>query len=116
MPIVTITNSADPKGLRGFHAESGYVELAPGQTVEDVEISAAELKSAEGTGYFTFGEVSDDAAPADDLDRSVPGAPAGDGLDDLSDEVLLDTVKALGKTPPDGASREELLALARAEG
>lgn len=61
-------------GIRGFNAESGLVEIAPGQTAEDVEISDAELKSSGRTGWFEIDGSTDapDTGPADDLDATVP--------------------------------------------
>lgn len=50
---VTVTNTA--KGARGIHTTSGLVMLEAGQTAEDLEVTDAELKSAEEAGYFEFG-------------------------------------------------------------
>jgi len=58
-----ITNTQ--KGPRGLNAVSGQVLVDPGQTV-DVELSAAELKIAKGTNWFTIEEVEPPAEkPAD---------------------------------------------------
>lgn len=60
MTKTTVRNTT--KGYRGFHAVDGYVELAPGETRADVELSDAERKSADGTGYFEFGAAAKAAA------------------------------------------------------
>lgn len=67
----SVTNTAP--GLRGLHTPAGFVELEPGETRE-VELTAAEFKSAESTGHFDFGGAKApvaDAEPADDLDTTV---------------------------------------------
>lgn len=48
----SITNSE--AGPRGFWQGDNLVLVEPGQTAEDVELSAEELKQAKATGYFTF--------------------------------------------------------------
>jgi hypothetical protein len=61
-------------GIRGFNAESGLVEIAPGQTAEGVEISDAELRSSARTGWFEIDGSTDepDTGPVDDIDTTVP--------------------------------------------
>lgn len=59
MTKVTVRNTSP--GFRGLNTETGYVELPAGGSAE-VELSAAERKSAEKAGYFEFGG----SAPADD--------------------------------------------------
>lgn len=60
-------------GIRGFNAVDGLVEIAPGQTAENVEISDAELRSSGRTGWFEIDGSTDapDLGPADDLDTTV---------------------------------------------
>lgn len=61
-------------GIRGFNAESGLVEIAPGTTAEGVEISDAELRSSARTGWFEIDGSTDapETGPVDDLDTTVP--------------------------------------------
>lgn len=61
-------------GIRGFNAESGLVEIAPGTTAENVEISDAELRSSARTGWFEIDGSTEapEEGPADDLDTTVP--------------------------------------------
>lgn len=66
-------------GIRGLNLVSGYRDLAPGEFIESVELSAAEHKSAESTGYFEFGSKAKSAAKAEaaattgaDLPNNVP--------------------------------------------
>lgn len=61
-------------GIRGFHSTSGLIEIAPGQTAENVEISDAELRSSARTGWFEIDGSTDapEEGPADDLDTTVP--------------------------------------------
>lgn len=72
----TVRNSA--QGPRGLHTVAGYVELAPGQTLENVEIDDGEHKSAESTGYFEFGAKAKAAAKADAV--AAAGNTTGDDL------------------------------------
>lgn len=59
----TVRNTSG--GYRGLNTVGGgYVELSPGQTVEGVDLSDAELASAKDAGYFEFGGKA--TAPADD--------------------------------------------------
>jgi hypothetical protein len=63
-------------GIRGFHSVDGLVEIAPGQTAEDIEINAAEYASMKRTGWFDVDGKPDEAdegdkAPADDLDKTI---------------------------------------------
>lgn len=50
----TVRNIAP--GPRGINAVSGYVEIAPGQSITDLELTEAEFESAKGTGHFEFGK------------------------------------------------------------
>lgn len=59
-----ITNTQ--KGPRGLNAVDGPVLVDPGQTV-DVELSAAELKVAKATGWFTIEEVEPPAPKSEDM-------------------------------------------------
>lgn len=58
-------------GIRGLNAVTGYTELAPGETREGVELTAAEFKSARSTGYFDFGDAPEPEETTDDLDTTV---------------------------------------------
>lgn len=108
------------KGIRGLNTQAGYRDLAPGELATDIELSEAERKSAERTGYFEFGakakaEPKPDAEVApvvpDDIAAIVPPA---DDLDNMSDADLRATVTAItGKAPGPNTSREKLLAAAR---
>jgi hypothetical protein len=51
-------------GPRGLNAIGGQVLVDPGQTV-DVELSAAELKVAQATGWFSIEEIEPPAKPED---------------------------------------------------
>lgn len=65
-------------GIRGLNLVDGYRDLAPGEFLESVELTAAELKSAESTGYFEFGKKAATAPPppppgaAEPLPNNVP--------------------------------------------
>lgn len=63
-------------GIRGFNSVDGLVELLPGGTAKDVEMTDAELRSSSRTGWFEIDGSTDaadlDLAPADDLDTTVP--------------------------------------------
>jgi hypothetical protein len=53
------------RGARGFYnAAGGLVMLEPGQTVDSVEVSGSEVKSATATG-LKFTQVGGDPEPAD---------------------------------------------------
>jgi hypothetical protein len=69
---VTVRNTA--RGVRGLNAVEGYREFEPGQGGE-VTLTAAERKSAESTGYFTFGADAKDAEPTGDPAK-LPGTHA----------------------------------------
>lgn len=88
-------------GIRGFNAESGLVEIAPGQTAEGVEISDAELKSSARTGWFEIDGSTDapDTGPADDLDTTVPK------LRDIAKAEGVDLSGLTGKADIQGAIR-----------
>lgn len=74
-------------GFRGLNAVDGYVELAPGETREGVDIEAAELASAKRTGYFAFDGAADEAEEADE---------GGKALDKMSKAELEATATAEG--------------------
>jgi len=62
----TVKNIA--KGPRGLHAKSGLVMLEPGETRTDLDISPAELASAQESGYFEIaGKLSTEAKKTADL-------------------------------------------------
>jgi hypothetical protein len=88
----SITNSG--VGPRGFWQGENLVLVEPDQTIEDVELSADELKQAKATGYFTF-----DGGKAD---KRLPGL-TGKSKDQLiaiarDEEVVL----------PDTATAEQI--------
>lgn len=59
-------------GIRGFYATTGLVELEKGASAEGVEISDAELRSAQGTGWFEIdGSTDAPEADGDDLETTV---------------------------------------------
>jgi hypothetical protein len=61
-------------GIRGFNSVDGLVEIAPGTTAENVEISDGELRSSARTGWFEIDGSTDapETGPVDDLDTTVP--------------------------------------------
>ena len=65
----TVRNTTN--GYRGLNAVSGYVELNPGETRENVEMTDAEYKNAVGTNYFAFGSDAT-AAGADGEGDDLP--------------------------------------------
>ncbi len=104
------------KGIRGLNTEAGYRDLAPGELATDIELSDAERKSAERTGYFEFGSKAK-AAPAPDaepdaLPRNAPklkklardeGIDVGEAksVDDLTAAIEAGrAAKAAGGIPP----------------
>lgn len=104
---ITVRNVAP--GSRGLHLVEGFRDLEPNELLEGVEITEGELASAESTGHFAFGK----AAKADD---QADAAASSIDLDALDDETLASTVAAItGKPAPAGATRDELLALARGD-
>ena len=75
---ITVTNAAP--GIRGFNAVQGLIELAPGQTVEGVEVPEGEVPVMERTGWFTLNsgggghgdpDKPQQRAAGDDLDTTV---------------------------------------------
>lgn len=55
------------QGPRGLNTKNGPVLLDPKQSIDDLDISEAELKVSKGTGWFEFeGELAD---AGDKLDR-----------------------------------------------
>lgn len=58
-------------GIRGFNAVAGLVEIAPGQTAKDIDVTDAEVASSARTGWFEI-DGSTDAPDADDLETTVP--------------------------------------------
>lgn len=80
MAKYTVTNNAPgPRGLNTGENGAGYLELAPGQTVENVVLNDAEHASADEAGYFTFGGKVADPAKAPAAPKA-PGDTDGDGL------------------------------------
>lgn len=57
-------------GIRGVNAVGGLVEIGPGQTATDVEMTDAELRSSGHTGWFEIDDAPEEG-PADDLDTTV---------------------------------------------
>lgn len=75
MAKYTVRNiAAGPRGLNTGAKGEQYAELAPGQTLHDVELSDAEHASAERTGNFQFG------AKAKAAEKQDAAAAAGEGL------------------------------------
>jgi len=70
----TVRNTAP--GPRGLHAAQGYIELAPGQTLSDVEMDDHEYESAKGTGNFHFDTAAKRDAKADQAATSGEGLPS----------------------------------------
>lgn len=85
-------------GIRGFYATTGLVELAKGATAEGVEISDAELRSAQRTGWFEIDGSTD--APSDEEAGPNADLAAADGkkLDEIAkaEGVDLSTVTGTG--------------------
>jgi hypothetical protein len=69
----TVRNTAP--GPRGLNTVDGYRELAPGETLTGVELSEAEFKSADKTGYFHFDSAAKRDAKADEAPGSGEGLP-----------------------------------------
>lgn len=72
----TVRNTAQgPRGLNAGPKGENYLELAPGQTLHDVELSDAEHASAERTGAFQFGAKAKAAEKADQAAATGEGLP-----------------------------------------
>lgn len=72
----TVRNIAQgPRGLNAGPKGENYIELAPGQTLHDVELSDAEHASADGTGAFQFGAKAKAAEKVDAAASSGEGLP-----------------------------------------
>lgn len=71
MATTSVKNTA--RGMRGLHTTTGLVMLDVGEVREDLELSTAERKSAESTGYFEFGAKAE-AEPAD-AETDADGLP-----------------------------------------
>lgn len=75
-------------GPRGVHSTTGEVTIEAGRTV-DVELSDAERKSAEGTGYFEFDGESAASEPSlldgsvDDIEAEIANIDDPDEIDRL---------------------------------
>ncbi|GAA2817202.1 hypothetical protein EDC40_103652 [Aminobacter aminovorans] len=67
-----VTNTQ--QGPRGINAVGGAVLIEPGQSV-DVEVSEAELKVAEATGWFSFEGKAKTVAKAKAVATSDDSAP-----------------------------------------
>lgn len=52
------------QGPKSVNTTSGTATLEPGEARDDIELSAAELTSAEGTGWFAFARVEVSAGTA----------------------------------------------------
>lgn len=108
------------KGIRGLNTLAGYRDLAPGELATGIELSDAERKSAESTGYFEFGKAAKAEPKPEPVVEPVEPSPvetvrAADDLDAMSDADLRVTVEAItGKKPGPNTSREKLLEMARA--
>lgn len=96
MATTSVKNTA--RGMRGLHTTTGLVMLDVGEVREDLELSAAERKSAESTGYFEFGakaEAEPESGPRTDPDDTTAE------LDKRSIAELKDIAKAEGVTLPE---------------
>jgi len=118
------------RGVRGLNTTGGYRDLEPGELAEGVELTEAEYRNAESTGYFEFGSAAkaepEQPEPTESVDnptdQAAPSTP-GDDLDRMSTDDLVPTVHALtGKAPPekkrgesDDDYRARLLKLARGQ-
>jgi hypothetical protein len=63
-------------GIRGLNTVSGYRDLAPGETAENVELTTAEYESAKRTNYFAFGADAEAAAGEGGEGDALPGTHA----------------------------------------
>jgi len=67
------------RGIRGVNTVDGPLDIEPGATVDDVELSDGEYRVAKRTGWFEFGDESggggsgdpDGGKSADDLDTTI---------------------------------------------
>lgn len=112
----TVRNTAPgPRGLNAGPKGENYLELAPGQTLHDVELSEAEHASAERTGAFQFGAKAKAAEKADQAADSGEGLPnnmpklkgiaKAEGVDLSGKTTVAEIQKAIldaraAKTPP----------------
>lgn len=93
----TVRNTAQgPRGLNAGPDGLQYLELAPGQTLTDVELSDAEHKSAERTGNFQFGAAAKAAAKQDAAAVSGEGLP--NNMPKLKGIAKTEGVDLTGKT------------------
>lgn len=76
------------RGIRGLNTVNGYRDLAPGEMVESVELTEAEHRNAETTGYFEFGDSGGGG-------RGDPDKPKADDADDL--DTTMDGLEAIAK-------------------
>lgn len=121
-------SDGEAAGLADYFTTDGKAPAAPdGDSDSNLsDNSVAELEAiaaAEGvdvaaiTGTGANGRVlKSDIVAAIEAKRAAPAAPEGDALDDMSDDDLRGTVKAItGEDAPEGADRDALLALARGQ-
>lgn len=96
---ISFKNNSD--GPRGVHGVNGIVMIDPGKSAE-VEVTEAEFRSAQGTGYFGEGEAAAEPGP---LDMSIDDLTAH-----LSEIEDADEVEALIEAETAGKSRKGALA------
>lgn len=77
-------------GPRGINTTSGPVLVEPGQTV-DVDVSAAELKVAKATGWFSF--AGKDSAKSDEFQGKSAADTGREDLKKQADELGIDYAK-----------------------
>ena len=120
-------------GIRGLNTVAGYRDLAPGELVDEVELTSDELANAKSTGYFEFGKEAK-AAPAPagaaapaELPRNAPKLKklAKDEGIDVSNAKTVDQLtaaieagraaKAAGGIPPSTPPADDLDNMADAD-
>lgn len=77
-------------GPRGINTSSGPVLLDPGQTV-DVDVSAAELKVAKATGWFSF--AGKNSSQSDEFLQGKGADTEREDLKKQADELGIDYAK-----------------------
>lgn len=94
------------EGPRGVWSDNTVVMLMPGQTMDDLNVTAADLAVAKKTGWFEFNGSA--AEPEDD----DPAPPADAELDKLNDDELIAYITERGGKADKRMSRNTLLTAA----